>query len=64
MFKSWRAPLYEARWGAVLEILKDMFPLLHVLAAGFDSEKFKRGGDFEVSHGDDSFSPPAHHDPT
>ncbi len=58
MFKSWRASLYEARWGAVLEFLKDMFPLLPVLAAGFDSEKFKRGVDFEGSHGDDSSSSP------
>jgi len=47
MFASWSTSLYEARWGAVLEFLRKISPLLPTLASTFDAKKFKAGVDSE-----------------
>ncbi len=46
MFKSFSSHLYEARWGAVMDFLKFLTPLLPVLAASYDGSRFKSGVDF------------------
>jgi hypothetical protein len=53
LFEKWTGTLYEARWGAVCRFIRDVSPLLPVLAASYESAKFKSGVDFlgaTVSH--------------
>jgi hypothetical protein len=45
MFNKFIGSLYEARWRAVLDLLKHILPLLRVLAATWDADKFVRGVD-------------------
>ena len=42
MFRTWAHDLYEARWGAVLDFLKHVEPLVPILAAAWHTEKYIR----------------------
>ena len=45
LFDRFESHLYEKRWKAVAQFVSDLLPLLHVLVATFDADKYNTGVD-------------------